>query len=218
MIAVVFDFDGVIADSEAHHFRALQQTLSDRGWTMSETEYYERFLGYSDREVFEMMARDRREPLGAGEVDRLIADKGRVYMGLVSAGPVLCRGAADAIHRLGPHFPLAIASAAFAYEIAEVLESAGLRPHFKVIVGAEDVAESKPSPAPYLEAARRLGLPPTSCVAIEDSPWGLESARRAGLKAIGVTHTYPASRLDAADVVIHSLDEVTEAFVRSLRP
>ena len=215
-MAVVFDFDGVIADSEAHHFRAIQQTTADRGWTLSEPEYYERFLGYSDREVFERMARDRGEPLPAAELDRLIAAKGRAYATFITGGPALCRGAADAIHRLGQHFPLAIASAAFAYEIVQVLESANLRSYFKVIVGAEDVTESKPSPAPYLEAARRLRVPPAACVAIEDSPWGLESARRAGLKAIGITHTYPAARLEAADVIIKSLDEVTEVFVRRI--
>ena len=216
MLAVVFDFDGVIADSEAHHFRAFQRTLVERGSTLSERDYYERYLGYADREVFDLLARERGETLSRAELEGLVAAKGRAYAAFSSEGPALCTGAADAIHRLSQHFPLGIASAALGHEIVQVLERAGLRSSFKTIVGAEDVAESKPSPAPYLEAAKRLGVPPLSCVAIEDSPWGLESARRAGLKAIGVTHTYRASQLAAAHVVIDSLDPVTESFVRDL--
>ena len=216
MSGVIFDFDGVIADSEAHHFRAFQRTLEERGSSLSEQDYYERYLGYADREVFALLARERGEALSRSELERLVAEKGRAYASFITEGPVLCRGAADAIQRLSEHFPLGIASAAFAHEIVQVLESAGLRSKFKTIVGAEDVAESKPSPAPYLEAAKRLGVPPAACAAIEDSPWGLESARRAGLKAIGVTHTYRAPQLAAAHIVIDSLDEVTESFVRSL--
>ena len=214
--AIIFDFDGVIADSESQHFRAFQQTFAERGWNLSEQDYYESYLGYSDREVFEMVARERGDQLPAEELDRLIASKGRAYAGLLSAGPELCPHAADVIRRLAQHFPLAIASSAFAHEIVEVLEAKELLSCFKVIVGAEDVAESKPSPAPYLEAARRLGIPPDACVAIEDSPWGLESAHRAGLRTIGITHTYPAARLTGADVVVHSLDEITESFIRSV--
>jgi phosphoribosylformimino-5-aminoimidazole carboxamide ribotide isomerase len=218
--AVIFDFDGVIADSEAQHFRAFQQTLAERGWHLSEADYYGRFLGYSDREVFEMVAREQGQPLAEGELERLIESKGRAYEALISARDDgrarLCPGAADVIHRLAEHFPLAIASSAFATEIVDFLETSELLSFFKVIVGAEDVAESKPSPAPYLEAARRLGIPPEACVAIEDSPWGLESAHRAGLRTIGITHTYPPGRLIPADVVVRSHDEITEPFVRSL--
>jgi beta-phosphoglucomutase len=213
---VIFDFDGVIADSEAQHLRAFQQTFAERGWSLSQEDYYGRYLGYSDREVFEIVAREKGEALPREELDRLIESKGRAYAHLVSAGPELCAGADDAIRRLAEHFPLAIASSAFAHEIVDVLEATGLLTFFKVIVGAEDVAEGKPSPAPYLEAARRLGIAPEACVAIEDSPWGLESARRAGLKTIGITHTYPAGRLAEADVVVQKLDEITDAFIQSL--
>jgi HAD superfamily hydrolase (TIGR01509 family) len=216
-LGVIFDFDGVIADSESQHLRAFQQTFAERGWQLSEQDYYRSYLGYSDREVFAMVAHERGEPLPAEELDRLIASKGRVYASLISAGPELCPHAADVILRLAQHFPLAIASSAFAHEIVEVLEATALLSCFRVIVGAEDVAESKPSPAPYLEAARRLGLPPDACVAIEDSPWGLESARAAGLRTIGITHTYPGARLTAADAIVQSLDEITGEFVLALR-
>jgi phosphoribosylformimino-5-aminoimidazole carboxamide ribotide isomerase len=225
--AVIFDFDGVIADSEGQHLRAYQQVFAGRGWKLSQADYYERYLGYSDREVIEMIAREHGEPLPAEELEALLASKGHVYAllrasrygrqaGASCDSAELCAGAEDVIRRLGQHFPLAIASSAFALEIVEVLEAAGLLSCFKTIVGAEDVTESKPSPAPYLEAARRLGIAPDACVAIDDTPWGLESAQRAGLSTIGLTHTYPAARLSMADVVVQSLDEITESFVREL--
>ena len=84
------------------------------------------------------------------------------------------------------------------------------------MVGAEDVGASKPAPDPYLEAARRLQIAAAACVAIEDSPWGLDSARMAGLRTIGVTHTYPAERLASADVVVLSLDAISGSLIRSL--
>lgn len=214
--AVIFDFDGVIADSESQHLRAFQTTLAGRGWNLGRSDYYERFLGYSDREVFELLAREHGQSLSIEEVTGLVAAKGRAYTALISDGATLCPGAEAAIRRLAGRFALAIASSAFGYEIVEVLEAKALREFFETIVGAEDVPESKPSPAPYREAARRLAIPSSACVAIEDSPWGLESARRAGLKAIGVTHTYSSDRLGAANVIVNSLDEISEAMIEGL--
>lgn len=213
---VIFDFDGVIADSEAQHLRAFQQVFADRGWTLTELDYVEQYLGYSDQELIDLVARSRGEVLRPEERQQMIAAKGRAYAALMTTGGALCPGAAALVTRLTDVFPLAIASAAFSYEITQVLEGAGLRTCFRAIVGVDDVRNSKPSPDPYLEAARRLGIAPEACAAIEDSPWGLESARAAGLRTIGVTHTYPRDRLTAADVVIDSLDEVSVEFVRDL--
>lgn len=215
-VAVIFDFDGVIADSEGQHFLAFQQAFAERGWPLSESDYYESYLGFSDREVFQVVAGRRGEQLTPADLDHLMAFKGRAYADLVGRGALLCDGAERAIRRLADHFPLAIASSAFRHEIVDVLEAAALRSFFSAVVGAEDVPLSKPSPAPYLEAARLLALNPEGCVAIEDSPWGLESARAAGLRTIGITHTYPPDRLTSADVIVKSLDEISEGFVREL--
>ena len=124
---------------------------------------------------------------------------------MIASGAVLFPGAAACFARLSAAFPLAIASGSFHAEIEHVLNGAGLLHHFSAIVGADDAARSKPHPAPYLEAARRLGTDPSECVAIEDSAWGLESARTAGMKTIAVTNSYPASQL-RADWIVESLD------------
>ena len=213
--AVIFDFDGVIADSESLHLRAFQEAFVARGWTLGRGEYYDRYLGSSDRDVIDLFATERGERLTAADRKELLESKGRIYDGL-AAGGALCPGADACVRRLGARFPLAIASGALTHEIVHALEAAGLRAHFLAIVGADDVAESKPAPDPYLEAARRIGIAPGACVAIEDSPWGLESARAAGLRTIGITHSYPAPRLKPADVVVTSLDEISLALIQEL--
>ena len=207
--AVIFDFDGVLADSESLHFQAFVQTLASRGWSLSKDDYYDRFLGYSDKDVFEVFARECGVTLSADGLASLLTLKGRLYGDLIANGFVLYPGAEPLIRRLAGNFALGIASGSFSEEIDHVLEAAGLRTSFAAVVGAGDVAASKPSPAPYLEAAKRLGVSPERSVAIEDSPWGLESAQLAGLRTIGITHSYPAARLSGADRIVASLDEIS---------
>ena len=111
--------------------------------------------------------------------------------------------------------PIAIASGALRHEIDEIVQGAGLAALFDTIVASGDTPESKPSPAPYRLAFERLrdrsGLPldPARCVAIEDSRWGLESAHGAGLRCVGVTNTYSADELRAAELVVSGLDALT---------
>jgi beta-phosphoglucomutase len=210
--AVVFDFDGVIVDSEGAHFAALRDTMAAEGWPLSKLDYCDRYLGYSDRDTFEALNHDRSLQLTAAAITRLIADKARRYEELAHHGPLAFPGAVDCVRLLAQRFPLAIASGAVRREIAAALDELALSDCFAAIVGADDVETHKPDPAPYLEAARRLNIAPASCAAIEDSPWGLESARGAGMFTIGVTHSYPAARLPA-DVVLSSLGEVARALV-----
>ena len=214
---VVFDFDGVIADSESLHLRAFQRVLAPRGWTLTSADYYARYLGFSDVATFEAFARHERLALGSSDIEQLVAEKTRVFAELTASGPAVFASAPACIRRLAETFALGIASGSFRHEIVEVLAHADLEECFRAVVGADDVSESKPDPAPYLEAARQLNLPPNACVAIEDAPWGLESARRAGLRTIGVTHTYARDRLTDADVVVESLDEVSAELIRVLR-
>jgi beta-phosphoglucomutase-like phosphatase (HAD superfamily) len=108
-------------------------------------------------------------------------------------------------------------------EIRRTLERVDLARHFSAIVGAEDTPASKPAPDPYQRAVALLGtvlheppLQPSHCVAIEDSRWGLESARAAGLRTVAVTHSYEASELAIADLIIPSLAELDLAELRRL--
>ena len=220
VMPVVFDFDGVIADTEKLHFEASRIVLAARGVSLDEARYYTRYLGYNDAMMADAVAQDQQ--LFETEADRaafvrdFIEDKGRAYARLKADGAVVFPGVQACLTRLSAEFPLAIASGAFREEIEDILNGAGLTHCFQTIVGAGDVRHGKPHPAPYLEAARRLGADPTTCVAIEDSSWGLDSARAAGMKTIAVTNTYPAAQL-TADHIVNGLAEVTPDLIRGVR-
>lgn len=211
--AIIFDFDGVIANSERLHLLAFQQTLDGTPLTLASDAYYAHYLGFDDHGVFRQLAADQGQRLDQGALDALVAAKGHRYDALAAAGEMLFPGAAAFIRAAAAHVPIAVASGAQTHEIDDVLGKAGLRAHFLAVVGADQTPNSKPAPDPYLEAFARLGritgrgLLPTRTVAIEDSRWGLESARAAGLRTVAVATTYPAEVLTAhAELVVGGLD------------
>ncbi len=220
--AVVFDFDGVIANSEPLHFRAYRDVLVDTGIALSEAAYYKDYLGYDDVGAFKAIAADSGTAFSAETIAGLVARKAVRLEELEKSGSVLFPGARDAIVRTAAAFPIAVASGALKAEILRVLEHEGLRSHFQFVVSAEDTSASKPDPAPYFLAAEQLratlaDLRADECVAIEDSKWGLVSARAAGMRTVGITQTYPASELvDVSDAVITHLDQFTPALLHAL--
>jgi HAD superfamily hydrolase (TIGR01509 family) len=201
----VFDFDGVLADTEPLHMHAYQQVIGIAGLLLTREDYYDRYLGYDDVGVLRALARDQDRQLGDEEITDLIARKTARYEELLGHTDVMFPGAADLVRRVAAEVPMAIASGALFNEIAIILERAGLRRLFHAIVAAGDTAQGKPAPDPYLRAVDLLGVPPDrrkGAVVIEDSHWGIESAHAAGLPCIAVAHTYPASELAAADLVV----------------
>ena len=214
--AIIFDFDGVIADSERLHFRAYQAVLAEDGLTFTQQEYLASYLGYDDVGMFRQFAKDRGIAMDGARLEALIARKGARFEALAAAGGMLFPGAAEFIRAAAAAVPIAIASGALSHEIHDVLDKAGLRALFPVIVGADHTERSKPSPDPYLHAFDRLAaasgreLDVRRSVAIEDSRWGLDSARGAGLRTVAVTNTYPAAELaGAADLIVSGLDGIT---------
>lgn len=214
--AIVFDFDGVIADSERLHLRSYQEILAPEGVSLSDDEYYERYLGYDDVGVLKALGRDKGVAMDAGRIATLIERKGERYETLAAAGEMIFPGAADFIRTAAAAVPVAIASGALTHEIEEVLRRAGLRDLFPVIVGADQTARSKPHPDPYQTAFAKLrthsgqDLMAWRTVAIEDSKWGLVSARDAGLRCVGVTNTYSAAELRTdAELVVAGLHALT---------
>ena len=221
--AIIFDFDGVIANSEPLHFRAYERVLAREGVTLSEHDYFARYLGFDDVGAFEAIALDRGMTWTQHDVAALVARKAIELEALERDVSVLFPGAADAIARAAAVVPIAIASGARGEEIRRVLRPEQLDAFFTAIVSAEDTPVSKPSPQPYLRAlellraARGAAIDAARCVAIEDSRWGLESARGAGMRTIAVTNTYDKAALTAyADVVIPSLATLDLEVVVSL--
>jgi beta-phosphoglucomutase len=214
--AIVFDFDGVLADSEPLHLRAYQEVLAPFGITLTREDYYTRYLGYDDEGVFTKLAAERGMPLDPRQLETFIAEKARVFDAAIGAEEILYPGAAACVTRMAARYPLGIASGALRHEIEAILRIAGLLQHFRFIVGSGDTAQSKPAPDPYRRAAELHGLAPAECAAIEDSQWGIVSAKSAGLACVGITTTYSRSHLTDADRIVESLDEFTPDLIESL--
>jgi beta-phosphoglucomutase len=173
-------------------------------------------LGFDDEGAFQRIAADFGLLFGDEEIEILMREKTRHFQTLVDKGDVLYPDAAPCVERLSPDWPLGIASGALRHEIELMLRGGGLDRAFRFIVAAGETDRTKPAPDPYLRAAELHGVPPTECVAIEDSQWGLQSAREAGMITIGITHTYPRNELNQATLVIDSLDELTSELLRGL--
>jgi len=219
--AIVFDFDGVIANSEPLHYLAFRDVLGQSGITFPEKEYYDRYLGYDDVGVFKAVAADRGLSWSVDRVAGLVQFKAAVIERLEQNTSILFPGADAAIRRAAALVPLGIASGALGAEIRRVLDREGLTSYFKAIVAAEDTPVSKPAADPYWRAVALLseavGAPllPAECVAVEDSSWGLQSAKAAGLHTVAVAQTYDRSALEA-DLVISSIGELDLGMMQRL--
>ena len=214
--AIVFDFDGVLADSEPIHFRVYRELLAQSGIALTNEDYCSKYLGFDDEGAFRQMAADNRLLLGDEEIELLIAEKARRFEAIVSGTNVLFPSAVPCVERLGAIWPLGIASGALRADIDLMLKGAHIANRFRFIVAAGDTDATKPAPDPYLRAAELHEVPPPACVAIEDSHWGLKSAKAAGMRTIAVTHTYPREALGEADCVVDSLDEITGMLIDRL--
>ena len=219
---VVFDFDGVIANSEPLHLRVYQILLVQEGLPFSASEYYERYLGIDDIGVFQALARDKGLDISGDRVAELLARKTEIFLRLAREGHVLFDGAVDCVTSIGAAVPIAIASGALRHEIEQILDGAGLLAHVPVIVAAGDTPRGKPAPDPYAAAVARMShdsgrrIDPSRVVAIEDSRAGLRSARAAGLRTVGLATSYPAGLLVEAERVLADISHVTLDMLETL--
>jgi len=223
--AVIFDFDGVIADDERLHLAGFRHALAAHGIELSERTYFERYLGYDDREGFEAILRDHGKDPDRTTLERLMREKARVFQELVRERVRIFPGVRPLLEDLkrgDPPLPTAIGSGALRSEVELVLGIAGLRRYFDVLVCADDVERGKPDPQTFTEAMARLralapGLQPGECLVVEDSTAGIEAARAAGMQVVAVANSYPPERL-AADLVVTSLEELNRERCRALFP
>jgi beta-phosphoglucomutase-like phosphatase (HAD superfamily) len=201
--AVIFDFNGILADDDPIHMHALRRVAEEEGLTFTEDEYMERYLPLNDRDCFhELWLKNRRE-LQDEKLDELIRRKSDFYFRAISGKSVLFKGAAEAVRAAACRGPVGIASGARIGEIRHILSSAELLECFSTIVAAEDVRCGKPDPEPFQVAFERLrehctDLEPKECAAVEDSLGGIRSALLAGMPCLGVAHSYTRERLKEA--------------------
>jgi len=218
--AVIFDFDGVLVNSEPLHFRAMRDSLVPEGILIDSTEYLRNYVAYDDRRAIRIALEQHGRPVDAVKVEIVADRKARMFDELRKGIPFF-PGARELVRELQREMPLAIASGARRSEIEALLEEGGIRDAFTAVIGADDVQQTKPHPEPYLEALRQLqplapGLEAADCVALEDTPVGIAAARAAGMTVIGIAHTYDATALGTADHVLTSLRRFDAAALRAL--
>jgi HAD superfamily hydrolase (TIGR01509 family) len=214
--AVIFDLDGVIVDSEAVWGEIRRRFTEETGGRWHEGALRD-MMGMSSVEWSRYMHDELGVPLPPEEISAQVAKR---VADLYRERLPLLPGAVDTVGSLAERWPLAVASSANRPLIDLVVELAGIADAFRVTVSSEEVERGKPAPDVYLEAARRLGVEPGQCVAVEDSTNGLRSAQAAGMAVIAVPNRdFPpdAESLELADLVVDSLQELRPDVVRQLR-
>ena len=220
--AIIFDFDGVIADTEPLHFAALRQVLAGIDISLTEQEYYTDYLGFDDRGCFLAALQSHQRQALPTLLGELMDRKAQAYLSAVREHLAIFPGVRELVHDAAARYPLAIASGALRNEIELILEEAGLRKAFLHITSAEDVTRGKPAPEPFLHAMAalkrepsQLALPPDDCLVIEDALPGIRAARAAGMKILAVANTHTVQDLGEADAITHSLADTRLSDLRS---
>lgn len=221
--AVIFDFDGVIVDTEPLHYRSFQVILEPLGLGYSWDAYVNHYMGFDDRDAFVEAFRAGGKSLDQAGLEELIARKARLFQDVVADGVTSYPGVVELIASLAPELPLAICSGALRSDIEPILRQLSIEHAFTVMVTAEEVAASKPDPASYALAVKKLsgaplcsGLVPSGCVAIEDTPAGIASASGAGIPVLAVTNSYSCAHLTGAKRIVSSLADISIADLYAL--
>jgi HAD superfamily hydrolase (TIGR01509 family) len=215
--ALIFDFDGVLVDSEPLIFRLTQQMAALEGWTLTEEEYYRDYLALDDRGIVERLYSSHGRTVNRKRRDELVEWKMRTYAEAIRNGLPALPGAVEFVRKAAARFPLAIASGSLRSEVEHLLKALGLREAFRLLVTAEDTERSKPEPEIFLKALAGLNrlspfdeitLLPSECLAIEDAPAGVRAAQAAGIKCLAIAHSRPAEELGHAEWRVRRFAEV----------
>jgi beta-phosphoglucomutase len=223
--AVIFDFDGIIVDTEPLHYRAFQKILLPLGLGYSWDDYVSHYMGFDDREAFREAYKTIGQDLTDSELEGLITRKAALFEEIISDGITPYPGALDLIKNLSEQIPLALCSGALPSDIAPILKQLNIFDAFDVIVTAKDVTSSKPDPESYILAVQRLCavfpnkmIMPWECLAIEDTPAGIASSQKAGIPVLAVTNSFPAEKLVGAVRIIDSLENISLENLREISP
>lgn len=221
--AIILDFNGVILDDEPLHFRAMRDAVADFGILLTREVYWDKYLPMDDAQCLDTLCSDYGIELSDAERESTLARKVKLYYELLEDRVPLFPGAARFIKAAAEQYPLALASGARREEIEAILDSAGLRRYFAVIVAAEDFTLGKPHPESFLLALNRLNekisrvpIRPEECLVIEDSLGGVQGARAAGMVCMAVSNSYPANKLQSANRVVASLESAEVSGLQDL--
>jgi len=216
-VAVVFDCDGILVDTEPLHYRAFQKVLVPLGLGHGYEHYMEHYIGFDDRDAFLYAFEKAGRELDPVMLGSLIEAKAHALQQMIERGTPTFPGVVELVRELNAQgMPMAVASGALRHEVLAFVKSLRIDGAFCAIVAADDVRKSKPDPETYLLALERLreaqgwtALEPAACIAIEDTPAGINSAKGAGMYVIAVTNSFPESQLGKADHIVGSLEDVS---------
>ena len=212
--AIIFDFNGVIADDEAPHVRCFQQALSEQGLSITKEDYYGTYLGMDERTCTRMLLAARDGTADERQLSRITRRKAELFRTYTALHkPELFPGVIDFVKNSKGRFRLAIASGGRREQIDAALAGTPIEQDFELIVTAEDCPIGKPDPAIYLMTLNRLNVTtpdasqivPSECLVIEDSLAGIRSAKAAGMCVLAVATTYPLDKLGEADYVLPNI-------------
>jgi HAD superfamily hydrolase (TIGR01509 family) len=182
--SILFDFDGVLADTEPVHCACWTEVLATVGVTLTWEFYRRECVGIDDRDMLRMLATQSDPPLDWDDLWQLYPAKKQLFMARMTSNPPFDPALAGFLEGLHGQYRMAVVSSSSCTEIEPMLAAGGLRPYFATIVGAESVKRYKPAPDPYLLAAERLGS--RAPLVVEDSEAGIASGRAAGFAVLAV--------------------------------
>lgn len=194
---IVFDLDGTLADTEPLHIDTWLVILNNLGLKLDES-WMHQWIGLSDRLVAEHVC---EQYLKGQSVEGLQQLKQQTYRNRAITEVKLFDQVEDYLHEITQFVPIALATNSSQEDVSAVFQATNLQRHLKVIVTANDVTNLKPHPEPYQSASFKMGLQPSLCFALEDSPAGIHSAKSAGLFAIGVENSHPSEKLKEANLI-----------------
>jgi len=208
--ATLFDYNGVLIDDEDVHLAAFREAVRPLGIEITEEQYVARYLGFDDAGAFRAMLEDAGKEVTEARVNDLIEAKKPLYLARIDRARMFA-GAKELVKRRAAKGRVGIVSGALRSEIELGLAKLGVESDISFIVSAEDAPRCKPDPMGYLIGIKRLEGE-QNIVAIEDSLAGVQAARRAHLRVVGVAHTYPEAELLAAgaDAAVHALADLDD--------
>lgn len=202
--AVLFDMDGVLSDSEPHHIRAFKEFFSKKGIILTQKDTRDIF-GKLDEDIIRDLCKKKDVKC---DVKKWYWEKRKLVVYYLKKLRIPSFPDAIAlVKRVAKRYKVGVGTSSSHEEIDIVLKMLGISGYFDVILGREDVRFHKPHPELYLKLARKLKVKPNECVVIEDSIYGVEAAKRAGMKCIAVLNSFPASKLKKADLIVKSLND-----------
>jgi beta-phosphoglucomutase len=217
--AILFDFDGVLVDTEPVHFRVFQKILAEEGLPLSEHDYYAKYVGFDDRSCFEAILSEFGRPVTPEAIRRLVERKAVQLLEQLKTQLIVYPGVIEFVMMAAETHRLAVVSGALRHEIEYGLNAVGIRGRFEQITSAQDVRNGKPDPEGYLHALQQLDaktpLRACECLVIEDTLAGIQAAQAAGMRCLAVANTYPVEELMIADAVTSTLKEYDLTFLKS---